>query len=665
MTRLLTHSLYALVLLVPGPPTTLARADEARANPIRFWAPQHPPRTRYHIECAIRLDDQVSLEGQVTIHFVNTTLKPLQTFAIDWLKFGEQTLRIEANGKPVDLPAPIRAFPQHFVLPEPVRPRQPLTLEVEFALTAPAPPQELDEMGPIDKWPGLWWGLPTQDDYEVKLDAPDDYAVVTSGRLDARTGSYRARSIPSFGLVLLKGYEVLEDRTGDVVVRCLYKPEDVKCAKLLQETAVDVIDFYRDWLGFYPYRILNIIPGMDRPAGGYPAATNIIVIHGMGRMDEKPELHWRWITAHEIGHQYWGRHVMEKDDPGWLWIGLGIYADREYCRARNLGTEKHEQLMDRYIKGVCEGLDTTVGRSQEERSKIEFDFNNVVIHGKGFSIISALDCVLGKPTFERIYRRCLHEFAGRPMGVHEFRSVCERETGQDLGWFFEQWVNSNKYLSYEIASQTCEKTDDAYVTEVEVRCLGTLKMPVPVTAHFEDGTCQRATTDRLHDVGTLRFESRSPLKDVQLDPEKALPLVVPPPSAEARELSQQIGSLPWIGAGEKALEVFEKARENEMSDPGRWFKLGMTLYDGKYYEQALTAFRNVQSQAQDEPSLACAALVWQGHLLDLLERRDEALECYNKALGPSANLNMRHDQYQMKLDRQWVQKRIEEPFRRE
>ena len=664
MTRPPTHSLCALLLLVAAAPAGLAQAEESLTNPIRFWAPQRPPRARYQIACNIKMAERISLEGQVKIHFVNNTAKPLQTLAIDWMKVGEQTLRIRANGEPVDLPAPIEAFPQEFTLPEPLRPRQPLTLQVDYALSVPAPPKEINEMGPIDKWPGLWWGFPTQNDYELKLDAPDDYAVVTSGRLDARTGSYRARSIPSFALVLLKGYRVFEEQTGDVVVRCFYKPDDAKCARLLQETAVDVIDFYRDWLGFYPYRILNIVPGMDRPAGGYPAGTNVIVIHGMGRMDDKPELHWRWITAHEIGHQYWGRHVMEKDSPGWLWIGLGIYADREYCRARNLGADKHEQLMERYVKGVREGLDTTVSRSQEEKRRIKFDFNNVVIHGKGFSIISALDCVLGKFAFQQIYRRCLHEFAGRRMGLAEFRALCERESGQDLGWFFDQWVDSNKVLSYEIAAQKCEKKDDAYITEVQVRCLGTLKMPMPVAARFEDGTTQRACTNRLRDLDTIQFKSQTPLKEVQLDPDHALPLVVPPPSPEQQELAKAMGELPWVGAGKKALEVFEKAQASKMSDAGRWFKLGMALYDGKYYDQALTAFEKAQAQAKDEPWRACAALVWQGHLLDLLDRRDEALRCYRQALKTSGDLNMRHDQYGIRLNREWVQRRLEEPFRR-
>ena len=142
----------------------LAKPAETAGGKVAFWVPQRPPRARYQIDCTVELAERVSLEGRCTIHLVNTTPGPLQTLAIDWLKFGEQTLRIEANGKPVDLPTPIQAFPQDFVLPEPLRPGQRLTLEVDFSASVPAPPQEINKMGPIDKWPGLWWGVPTHDD---------------------------------------------------------------------------------------------------------------------------------------------------------------------------------------------------------------------------------------------------------------------------------------------------------------------------------------------------------------------------------------------------------------------------------------------------------------------------------------------------------------------
>ena len=664
ITKFMAQHASALIVLALTVFASTARPNETHTANPGYWTPREPSRAQYKIDCTIKLGENFLLQGKEVIFFVNTSSKPMQTFAITWIKHENQTLRITANGKSVTLPTPLESFPQDFTLAEPIGPGESLTLEVEFGISVPAPPEKPNKIGPVTDWPRLYWGFSSQDDYEVKLDVPEAYTVATTGLFDHKTGRYHAEGVPSFGLYLGKGYQVLEGQAEDVVVRCLYKPGDKKCAELLQETAIDVINFYREWLGFYPYRILTIIPGMDRPAGGYPAATSIVVIHGMGRMAEKPELHWRWITAHEIGHQYWSRYVMEKDEPGWLWIGLGIYADREYCRARGLGNQKHRELMARYVKGVRDGHDTTVNRSQEQRSQIKFDFNNIVIHGKGFSIISALDCILGEALFERIYRRCLKEFAGRRLGLHEFRAVCEQESGQDLGWFFEQWVNSNKFLSYEIASKKCEQKGNTYISEIEIRRLGSLKMPIPVAAHFEDGTTQRTFTNRLRDLDTIRFDSRSPLKDVQLDPDQALPLLAAPPSSGEKELAKAIQDLPWVDAGKKALEVFKKAQENKMSNPGQWFKLGLTLYDGRYYEQALEAFRKVQTQAKDEPSLACVGLVWQGHLLDLAERRDEALKCYNDALGKSASLNMRHDQYGIKLDREWVQKRLKEPFRR-
>jgi tetratricopeptide (TPR) repeat protein len=659
-TRFFVRLFYILTFLILMTSAGMGKVEET----IGYWAPRQPPRANYKIDCTINVAKNITTQGKEVISFVNTTSRPIQTLAITWFKYGNQTLNIMANGIPVKLPMPLESYPQDFTLVEPVRPGELLTLQVEFGLSTPAPSEELNEIGPVTGWPQLWWGFDTHNDYQVKLDVPDIYTVATSGRLDHQTGYYHAEAVPSFGFFLGKGYEVLENQAQDVVVRCLYKSGDKKCAQLLQETAVDVIDFYRERFGFYPYRILTIIPGMDRPAGGYPAATSIIVIHGMGRMEEKPELHWRWITAHEIGHQYWSRHVMEKDDPGWLWIGLGIYADREYCRARDLGEQKHQELIARYIKGVRDGVDTTIGISPEEHSKIKFDFNNIVIHGKGFGVISALDCVLGESLFNRIYRQCLKEFAGRRLGLHEFRAVCEQESGQELGWFFDQWVNSNKYLSYKIASKKCKKKGDAYISEIEIRCLGNLKMPVPVEAYFEDGSTQRTFTNRLREADTIWFESRTPLKDVQLDPEKALPLIFPRPPMTAEQLTEAIQALPWVGAGKKALDIFEEARDRNLLDPGSWFKLGLTLYDGKYYKEALEAFKGAGAQEQDNPLRAFAAIVWQGHLLDLLGQRDKALKCYNEALKKSVKREMRHDQYGIRLNKEWVQKRLKEPFRR-
>lgn len=497
-----------------------------------YWVPAVPPRAHYTIDCRIN-PSAGSLKGTEIMRFRNNTSKPIHRLALNWSLSTDQTVEITIHGKPVPIlngsermPLPSSIL---FELPEALPPGEQVELDLNFS-------KALSTHGDGDKitltgWhPRLWWGFPTHDDFDVKIQVPPEYAVATSGRLVHKSGYYDAEEVRSFGLFLGKGLQVIESDAGDVLVRCLFTSQGAECARLLLTTAVDVINFYREHFGFYPYTSLTIVPGMDQPVGGYPVATGIVAIHGQERMFERPEIHWRWITAHEIAHQYWGEYVMEKDSPGWLWIGLGIYADREYVRARGLSLEKHRGIMARYIEGVRKHFDTTVDRPPDQLADIDFDHNNVVIHGKGYSIISALACLLGHETFDRIYRRCLKEFGGRRLGAYGFRVICEAESQQDLGWFFEQWVRSNRYLSYQVTSQKCTKKNDRYVSEVQVDCLGTLKMPVPVVVYFQDGTYQLKFTDRLLEVNILQFESTAPLKEVQLDPDGKLALVVPPPS---------------------------------------------------------------------------------------------------------------------------------------
>ena len=119
---------------------------------------------------------------------------------------------------------------------------------------------------------------------------------------------------------------------------------------------------------------------------------------------------------------------MEKDDPDWLWLGLGIYSQREYMRARNLGPNNPNGYLKRYADGIRKYYDTTINISPHYYEKIRFNFNGIVKHGKGYSIISALDCILGHETFDRIARRCLREYAGRRLGANEFQQVCEKES---------------------------------------------------------------------------------------------------------------------------------------------------------------------------------------------------------------------------------------------
>jgi tetratricopeptide (TPR) repeat protein len=616
-----------------------------------FWAPAAPPRAHYSID--IKFDSDVwRLEGTETIRFRNDTRRPIGRIALRW--FGD-VLRVRANGISAKQ-SPGSQSVVLFDLPKDVPPGDRVELAVEFGASWKL---DLRTGSAITSFlsPRLWWGFGTLDDYEVRLTVPEGYTAATSGRYDPAAGAYKAVGIRAFGLFVGRGYESAEADAGDVRVQAVFTREGRPCAESLLKTAVDVIGLYRERFGFYPQCSLAIVPGMDYPAGGYPPASALVVIHGQHRRAERPEAFWRWITAHEVGHMYWGDHVLAQgpDSLSWLMIGLGIHADREYRRAR--GITEAGVLESNYASGVQQGRDTTMDLTKEQEAAIQWDFNNVVEHGKSAALLNALESVIGVETFRSLYLRCLKEYAGRQLGWRDFQRAAERESGQDLGWFFEQWVRSSDSAAYRIAGKECSTARGAFDCCVKVERTGGMRMPVTIAARFEDGSEQRARTERLADMDELVFRAKAPLKEVVIEPDSAVVLVEAP--VTQMKFMAMIRQMPWTGVGAAALEMYRQAGELKIDDVGTRVKLALLLYDGKYYQESLDLMTQLEKS-----DWRFAALVWQGHLLDLLGRRDEAVARYQEALKVPGSPNMQHAQYNMRINRAWVDERLKTPFER-
>jgi tetratricopeptide (TPR) repeat protein len=546
-----------------------------------------------------------------------------------------------------------------FLLPEPLAPGKKLKLEVTFRKTIEFSAEDT-EFGDTHWYPRLWWdGLPLHDSFSVKIDFPAGFALAASGRLNQKTGRYENTGARTFGIYLGKGMKAESRESEGVLITALATEKGAKAAAACLDTAVDVIKFCREWLGFYPFTFLNIIPGGSGRWGGYPFATGIVAIHGQETFKEGEALvWWQHITSHEIGHEYWGEWVLDPDDPAWLWIGMGIFIDTEYMMARNFDPERRAGWMGNYLDGLRVYYDMTVDIPPARVEKIRYDHNNVVIHSKCPSIVFALDSVLGRPRFAEIFKKCLREYGGRRLGWKDFRSFCEKESGRDLGWFFDQWVRSNVYLSYKIESQTSNPVGNEYRSEIKVSKLGTMRMPIPVKALFEDGTEAIQSTDRLSEVNVLTFKSKSKLKEVVLDPEKKLAMLDKPLNPISREAAEAL-ALGW--EAKDSLLVYRAVKREDIQKGRIWYRLGIDLFGLGQYSESFDCFERA-SGLSSAGLEKFSVLGWMGLLKDLLGRRSEALGYYQEALKFDTGEAMQHDQYRIKMDRQWVEERLKKPF---
>ena len=630
-----------------------------------YFSPVDPPASRYVIDARVDVDQGV-LEGRETIRVKNTCSRPLGVLAFDWDFGPSSSLEVSLPGVKLFPPADGLSDPQKrplFVnLPEPLAPGAEITLSAAFKVISPGFKEPTTTSS---RWyPSLWWdGLPHHDAFSVKVDVPQGWVLALSGRLDPKTGRTEAAAARTFGMFLGKGMTTASREADGVLVTSVFTEKGAKAAAICLETAADAVSFYKNWLGFYPFPFLTIVPGGSGRWGGYPVATGIVAIHGLETYVEgESPRHWQHITSHEIGHEYWSEWVLDPGDPASLWIAGGIFADTEYMTVRGFDPGRRAAWMGNYINAVPMYYDTTLDVTPDQEARVRFDRNNIVIHSKGPALMFALDSVLGRDVFLRAYKRCLRDSGGKRLDWPGFQRVCEAESGQSLDWFFEAWLRSNSYLCYAVESKTGRPADGGgFTTDVRLRRLGTMAMPVPVKAVFEDGTEQTACVDRFRLITGLRFTSRAPLRDVVLDPEGRWAMIKRPlkPISPAATLRLANG---WDPAA--APDVYAAVRNEPAASPEIWYRLGGELFGANRTADALDCFKRVEGLDAD-PLLRFGALGWCGLLEDLGGRREAALSDYRKALGVDPGSSVSLSGLNVRIDRAWLEERLKTPFRRE
>ena len=125
------------------------------------------------------------------------------------------------------------------------------------------------------------------DSYDVTLTIPSAEVVVTSGKLFQEEPAadrmkqlhYRADNITEFGIASSPKFLATIRELEGVTVRSYYLQGREKWGAKLADYAARIIPFYQKTFGFYPQNVLSILPGSKTSKGGYPAASNMIVVH--------------------------------------------------------------------------------------------------------------------------------------------------------------------------------------------------------------------------------------------------------------------------------------------------------------------------------------------------------------------------------------------------
>ncbi len=103
----------------------------------------------------------------------------------------------------------------------------------------------------------------------------------------------------------------------------------------------------------------------------------------------------------------------------------------------------------------------------------------------------------------------------------------------------------------------------------------------------------------------------------------------------------------------------------QITAPSTLLKIGFALYDAGRYDEALTVFEKMQRASYGNQHVEAIALVWQGHVLDLLSRRSEAVATYRRVADMGLTSSIHLAQYGLDISlSSYAREKMSTPFTR-
>jgi uncharacterized iron-regulated protein len=198
---------------------------------------------------------------------------------------------------------------------------------------------------------------------------------------------------------------------------------------------------YEGLLGAYPYNRFSIVENF-LPTG-YSMPTYTLLGSSVVKLPFIVET----SLGHEILHQWFGNSVYIDYEKGNWAEGLTTYlADHLYRAQKNEGWEYRKQILIDYRSYVTAENELPL---KDFRSRVDYS-SRTVGYGKVAMVFHMLKNLIGEDTFFYALKDFIHENRYRMASWDDLEASFGKAYGEDLDWYFTQWVNTTGMPELEL-----------------------------------------------------------------------------------------------------------------------------------------------------------------------------------------------------------------------
>jgi aminopeptidase N len=274
--------------------------------------------------------------------------------------------------------------------------------------------------------------------------------------------------------------------------------------------------------------------------------------------------------------------------------------------------------------------------------------------GKGAAILNMLRNVMGNDNFSKLLANFTQQFGWQSVSTADFRKLAEQISGQNLQYFFLQWLESSGAPEFKL-EYTVFRTQKGFRVMGKIsQDLDTFHMPVDLKIETEGNP----ETKRVDVVGTsseFTVDTFGKPKSVSIDPTGAVLRWAPVTRvAVAIKRGEQFQEVSDFGA---ALKEYQKALEVNRNSSLAHYRLGEVFFLQASDQTAANEFRDALSGDLDPKWTEVWTHIHLGMIYDLHGQRDRAVNEYNHAIRTKDNTQGAQEEAAKYLKTPYVRKR--------
>ncbi|GFD78233.1 peptidase M1 [Tenacibaculum sp. KUL118] len=293
--------------------------------------------------------------------------------------------------------------------------------------------------------------------------------------------------------------------------------------KKLQPKTAELMKYFSEHIGQYPYKQYSVIQGGD---GGmeYAMCTLITGQRKWGSLFG--------VTAHELAHT-WFQFLLATNESKHPWMdeGFTTYISNK-VENEILGEGKENPHAGSY-----RGYNYVVKNNIEEPLTTHADRYHtntaygVASYSKGNIFLSQLEYIIGEENVAKTLKKYFEDFSFKHPTPNDIKRTAEKVSGLQLDWYLNEWTQTTHTIDYGIKSVNGK--------EITLERIGQMPMPIDVEVTYTDGskesfniplrmmrgekpTNATVITDWTFAHPTYTFTTKKEVKSVEIDPSKLM-----------------------------------------------------------------------------------------------------------------------------------------------